>query len=358
MPFHRPTLPSLVRTAEADLDAELPGADARLPASNLNVLARVQAGGLHGLYGMQAWVADQILADTAEAEVLDRHAAIWGVARKPATAAAGYLVMTGVAGAAIPAGTLLERGDGVQYETAAEAVITAEMVPQYGGAGAGTAAVPVRALLPGAAGNAASVPLRLVSSLSGVASSGTAVLSGGADVEDDAGLRARLLARIQEPPHGGSSADYAAWARAVPGVTRAWVYPRHLGLGTVGLTFVMDGRADIIPTPAEVDTVRAHIEDERPVTSELVVFAPIPDPLMLTIRVAPDTSAVRAAVEAEVRAFLAAEAEPGGTLRLSRLRDAISAGAGEHSHDLLAPTADVVAAKGHIAVFGAFYWVP
>ena len=60
-------------------------------------------------------------------------------------------------------------------------------------------------------------------------------LTGGADAEDDDSLRARLLARIKEPPQGGSKADYVTWALEVPGVTRAWCYPEEMGDGTVTL---------------------------------------------------------------------------------------------------------------------------
>lgn len=37
MPFGRPALKTLIDRAIADIDARLPGADARLPMSNLNV---------------------------------------------------------------------------------------------------------------------------------------------------------------------------------------------------------------------------------------------------------------------------------------------------------------------------------
>ena len=49
----------------------------------------------------------------------------------------------------------------------------------------------------------------------------------------------------------------------VPGVTRAWAYANHLGLGTVGVFFVMDDKVGtIIPSGGEVADVQAYI-DER-----------------------------------------------------------------------------------------------
>lgn len=359
MPYSRPTLADLVRASETELDTRLPGADARLPASNLNVMARMQAGGLHGLYGFQAWIADQVICDSAESEILDRHAGIWGVARRPAARAQGAALFTGADGAVIPAGTLVQRGDGAQYATTVEAVLAA---------GGTTAAV--RALVPGVAGNlAAGGKLRMVSSIAGVrgdAVAGPDGLSAGADAEADGSLLTRLLERIQAPPHGGAGADYARWAKTVPGVTRAWVYPRELGAGTVTLRFVMDGKPDsIIPTEEEVAAVQARIEngsaddaaDARPVTAEVFVVAPTPKPLMLKVALVPGTAATKAAVEDEVRALLAREAVPGGIILRSHLDEAIATAAGETDHTLVEPVGNVAHDTGEIAVFGGIEWV-
>ena len=359
MTFRRPTLPELVTEAEADLDARLPGSDARLPASNLNVLARVHRGGVHGLYGFLSYLADQLFPESAEAEHLERRAGTWGIARRPAASAGGLVGIGGTDGAVIPAGTVLQRSDGVEYATSAEAVIAA-----------GAASVRVSATLAGAAGNSgAGVKLRLVSALAGVRSEATVAadgLSAGADAEADDSLLARLLDRIQAPPHGGAKGDYVRWARQVPGVTRVWVYPRELGPGTVTVRFVMDDKPDtIIPTADEVAAVQARIEgddsddvDARPVTAEVFVVAPIPQPLDLTIAgLVPGNAATRAAVEASYRELILREAVPGGTILRSHLTEAISAAAGEHDHQLVAPVADVAHGTGIIAVPGTIDWI-
>ncbi|HEX7124676.1 MAG TPA: baseplate J/gp47 family protein, partial [Thermodesulfobacteriota bacterium] len=285
MAFQRPTLETLLARIEADLTSRLPGADTRLRRSNLAVLARVHAGAVHGLYGYLAFLARQLFPDQAEAEYLQRWATIWGVTRTPAAAAVGAVTLTGTDWAVVPAGTRLQRGDGVEYTVDADVIIQA-----------GTATAAVTAVEPGAAGNAdAGVVLTFVSPIVGV--QGTAPvaaggLTGGADEESDASLRERLLARIQEPPHGGSAADYVAWAREVAGVTRVWVFPEWMGAGTVGVTFVRDDDADgLIPSAAEVQAVADYLAPRRPVTADVVVFAPIPVALDLTIAIEPDTQA-------------------------------------------------------------------
>ncbi|WP_207458662.1 baseplate J/gp47 family protein [Azospirillum sp. SYSU D00513] len=346
--FERPTLADLIEQTRTDLLTRL-AQDELLRRADVEVQARVQAAALHTVYGFVDYIARQILPPTSDTDVLERHAAWWDVARKPAAVASGTVTMTATAGTVIPAGTVLQRVGVGDYRTMAEVVALDA-----------AASVPVEAVEPGVAGNLpAGAQLQLVSPIPGAQSTAVVVdISGGADIETDAALLARLQERVRQPPHGGNRRDYEAWALEVPGVTRAWVYRHRQGLGTVAVAFVMDGRASIIPTPDEVAAVQAYIDERRPVTAEVVVFAPIPDPLALSIRLTPDTTANREAVLAELRDFVAREAEPGGTLYLSRLREAISTAAGETRHELLTPASDVVAATGHIAVLGPITWVP
>lgn len=355
MPFARPDLPTLIDRAAADIESRLPGADARLRRSNLNVLARVLAGAAHGLYGYVDWLALQILVDTAEAEFLERHANIWlPGGRLPAAYAVGQVTATGTDGAVIPVGTRFRRADGVVYTAEADATVAG-----------GSALVTVVAVEAGQAGNSdAGVSLALETPVAGVNSAAVVTagaLSGGAAIESDDGLRARVLARIQQPPHGGAKHDYIAWALEVPGVTRAWCYPLEAGDGTVTVRFVRDGDASIFPDAGEVAAVLAHIEEVRPVTAHVYVFAPVAQAVNFTIALTPSTAGVRASVEASLRDLLLREAVPEGgagegTILLSHIREAISLAAGETDHDLVAPVADVTLTTGQMAVFGAITW--
>jgi uncharacterized phage protein gp47/JayE len=356
MSFARPSTPTLIERAIADIENRLPGADARLRRSNLNALARVNAGAAHGLYGHLDWLARQILPDTAEAEILERHAAIWlTTGRVPASYASGRATITGSSGVTIPDGTLYKRADGASYATSAEAVITG-----------GVATVSLIATQLGQAGNAdAGIALRLDSPIAGVDASATvttAAITGGADAETDDSLRARLLERIKEPPMGGAKHDYIAWALEVPGVTRAWCYPEEMGDGTVTVRFVRDNDASLIPDEAEIAAVQAHIDAVRPVTSHLYVVAPIPVPIHFEVQLVPETLAVKAAVEAELRDLLAREAVPEGgagegKILVSHIREAISIASGEYDHNLAFPITSVVLGLGQMAVFGSLTFV-
>ena len=350
MPFNRPTLQDLIDRARADIESRLPGADAGLRRTLLGVLARMHSGSVHGLYGYLDWLARQVMPDTAEAEHLARWAAIWGVDRREAVAASGDVIFSGTSGSVIPASTVLQRADGRAFATVADATIVS-----------GSATVGVLDTEPGAAGlTDAGAAVSMVSPVSGVKAAAvvaTGGLTGGADVESDDMLRRRLLFRIQQPPQGGSAADYVAWAMEVAGVTRVWVYPLEQGDGTVTVRFMMDDSyADGIPLSDDVAAVQDHIDPLRPVTAEVFVVAPVAMPLDLTLVVEPDTAAVRAAVTAEIADLIRRTAEPGGTILVSHIREAVSIAAGEQNHELLSPVADVIMAAGEIAVPGLITW--
>lgn len=261
------------------------------------------------------------------------------------------MTFTVLAGAVIPAGTLLQALDGQQYATTADAMVAAP-----------TATAPVEAVEPGAAGNrAAGENMTLVSPVVGVQSVAVAgEMSGGADLESEGDLRARLIARIQQPPHGGCAYDYEAWALEIEGVTRAWVYPGELGLGTVTVRFVRDddgAGAAIIPDAAEVAEVQAHIDAVRPVTAQVTVVAPIAVPLNFQIQgLTPNNATVQAAVQAELQDLLLREAVPGGTILLSHIRAAISAAAGETDYVLLSPSSNVTNTTGNMSTMGTITW--
>ncbi|RJX35673.1 MAG: baseplate J/gp47 family protein [Desulfarculus sp.] len=350
MPFERPTLEELIDRAVADVATRLPGADTQTRRGNLVVLPRVHAGAVQGLYGYLEWISRQVMPDTAEDEYLERWSNVWGVVRKPAAYAAGAVTVSGNVGAVVPAGAVLTRADLARFVVQAEVALAAA-----------TAIVQVQAEEAGADGDTdAGAPMSFVSPAAGVnsvASVGEDGLAGGADAETDTELLARLLMRIQEPPRGGASADYVAWALEVPGVTRAWAYANHLGLGTVGLCFVLDNKAGaIIPDAGEVAAVQAYIDERRPVTAQVTVFAPVAAPLDFEISLTPDTTAVRAAVQAELADLVAREAEPSGALLLSHIREAISIAAGETDHSLISPAANVQAGAGEIITMGAITW--
>ncbi|EHV0233330.1 baseplate J/gp47 family protein, partial [Salmonella enterica] len=143
--------------------------------------------------------------------------------------------------AVIPSGSLLNRNTGVQYRLDHAVTIGADKT----GTGSITAVLPeIGSSLTVADGNApAGTTLTLDCAIDGVDSAAVAVeaISGGANMESPEAFRQRVLQAYQSVAEGGSEDDYRRWALEVPGVTRAWVSPRLLGAGSVGLYFMCDG---------------------------------------------------------------------------------------------------------------------
>ena len=254
-------------------------------------------------------------------------------------------------GTSVPALTQTQRADEVPFETQTPGVIAG-----------GTVTADGAAVVAGLDGNTdAATVMTMASPITGIDTNVTVAaggLVGGADLEDPEDLRVRLLDRIRVQPLGGAETDYIKWALEVPGVTRAWVYPNHLGPGTVGLRFVRDDDpGSIIPSAGEVTEVQDYIDILRPVTADFLAIAPVAAPLAFTIDITPDTAAIRSAVEAELTDLIRRAAEPGGTLYLSQINEAISIATGETDHTLTVPAANVTTGTGILTTMGAITWL-
>lgn len=357
MPSERPSIHDLVADLEAAIDAYIPGADARAPVSVLGALAKIVAGPIDGLYAYLAWLAQQMYPSTADIEALREHGRTFGVAEHAASYATGLVVFSGVSGGVIPAATRLRADSGVQYLTDAAIAIVD-----------GAATVPVVAAAPGMAGNlAAGTVVRLVSPIAGVnaaAAVGSAGLSGGADPETTEQYRARVLARTQNAPAGGSEADYKRWVWDIYPSARVWV-DRSGGSGIVVRVMIDDRYPGEAPPPEALAPITAYIEERdpatdaalrRPVTADVLVVAPHLHAVDFQVTVEPDTAAVRAAVAAALTEVISAETAPGRTLLRTHLDAAISAAAGEYDHVLIQPAANVTLESGSIAVLGTITW--
>lgn len=351
MPYTRPTLEQITQTAVAEIEARLPGADASLRFSNLNILAHVIAGGLHGLYGATNFLADQLFVDSADGDYLSRHGQIWGVQRVAASYASGTALFVGTVGTVVPANTLLQRADGVRYVTTTLCEIG---VTPFN-------AAQIIAVESGGAGNCGTLTaLTLVTTIAGITQINVDIngCNLGADTENDESYRERIINRIQQPPHGGSANDYVQWAREVAGVTRAWCIPLVSGLGTVGVFFATDNAINIIPTPAMVLQVQAYIDARRPVGALVTVAAPVAVSVNFSISgLSPANSAVKNAVEQELKDLLFREGTPAQTIPLSHITEAISNAAGEYDHVLVSPSAAIVIPNNGLAVYGGVTWL-
>ena len=345
---------SLVRDA---IRGTLPGADAAIPNSVLRVLSDSQGALCHLTLQYVDWLSLQLIPDTAEHEWLDRHGDIWltnadgTTGRKLAQLASGVANLSAAAaGTIIPLGTQLASGQLVGYETTQLAVAGGAEVP---------VPVPIRALDPGAVGNLdPGSGLTVVSDNPLINGAATVVnLDGGTDEETDDELRYRVLQRIRQPPQGGAAHDYVTWALAVPGCTRAWVAPLEMGIGTVTVRVLFDDlRAsdDGWPQLVDLQQVTAYIDTVRPVAvKDFWVLAPIKQRVDVVIRlIDPDTTEIRAAVEANLKEMFFEKAAPGQTIYGAWKVQAIMNTANVRSVDLMDYSDDVMQSPGHMGVLG------
>lgn len=330
MTFERPALKEIIERLDGDTQSRLSVPQMR--RSNAKVFDRVLAGAAHSLYGYIAYLNKQQFFDTAESDYLDRWASIYGLTRKKATKATGEIIFRFSSEPVnITSGTIVQSDESVQYKTTG-------LVASDGRAS-------VEALVEGPEGNQAEGDvLTLVSPIVGVYSEVKIVkLGGGSPGESDDSLRARLLSRVRETPHGGTSSDYVQWALEVPGVTRAWCFPMEDGEGTVTVRFVCDSMDEIIPDKEMLDKVFDHIDKKRPVTAHVSVKPPQIKPVNVIIEgLLPDDTEVRAAVKEELKDLFSREGAPGQRIYLSHIRAAISAALGEEDHTVTSPVSDPI----------------
>lgn len=370
MSFARPTLSELRSQVAADITSGLPTADGLLRFSNLQILGKAVAGLGHLNYGYLDWIAKQSVPYTASGEYLESWAALKKVYRKTARAGSGAVTFRGNPGVVLNAGTQVVRSDTATFTVQNSVVVNAS----------GVVVVTVKADAAGEPGNTPIGSLMtLAVSVDGIQSSGavTASITGGADQELDDALFERMLEAYQSTPNGGSNTDYPIWAKAVPGVTRAWCAPNGFGTGTV-VVYVMFDEANIdyqgFPQGkdgissrdnrvtsgnlAQGDqlTVANSIFDEQPVTAMTYLCSPIEKPQNFTISGLRNASTlVRDAVSAAISDVFREYGQPlsnGSVVALSDIDSAIAAISSTKGFVITSPMVNIANTAGYLPTLG------
>lgn len=274
-------------------------------------LLEIFCWGYWQIYSLLQRLLQQVSPDGATGEWLDMHAVGVDVTRRPATKARGKVRFLRAAqgspeaNVTIPAGRIVRTlPDGAgriyRYGTTDTAVLPA---------GADFVDVPVEAEDYGAAANASAGQIcelaTPVTGISGVTNPAGWLTEEGADEETDAQLRERYALQWQAN-NGCTKYAYMAWALSVPGVTSVSILDHHpRGQGTVDI--VVRG-ADVLPTAALLDKVRAAIAPNTPINDDWLVKGPTPVSAALdgTLEyTAGDPDAIRAQAENRLRALFA-----------------------------------------------------
>lgn len=363
MTFSIPSLQQTVQRARNAFRAELPGTDAWLWPNNIGVSAKVFGGLVWQLFGKLAFIDKQRFAYSATASGLTQHGIEYGILQKAASYAGGNIDVPVNFPYTVPRGTAFVRSDGVIYTSTKDVAA----VPY---SNSSTVSVPVTCNTVGKIGNAvAGTPL--ATTLVGLADNATTVnvdddgIGAGADQETTEEYRARILARKRQPPMGGATYDYVAWAKEIPGVTRVFVGKNAFGRGTVGVWFLMDDTyVNGIPQPSDVANVQAYLNAVAPVTADVFVFAPVPDCIDITITgLAPNTEPVQQSAALEIQSMFSRMTQPGMpgapfVLYQSWIWQAVSNATGAQHHKISVPSDDVTFGTGILPCLRSVKFLP
>ncbi|KXV50240.1 hypothetical protein AD945_02465 [Gluconobacter albidus] len=365
MAFSRPTLTDLRQQALQDIEnGGISGVTALLRFSVLYVLAMVLAGLAHLHYGYLDWIAKQAVPWTATGVFLEAWGGLKKITRKPATTASGQ-VSFGVTGTkTVPAGTTIQITGGLS------AVATADSVTS-----SGVTVVSCAVQTAGMAGNAsAGATATLGSPVDGIQTTGSVTLAftGGADIENDGDLRGRILDAFAEGGENGNAADYVRWAKAVSGVTRAWVNANGFGVGTVVVYFAMDnvrsaqgglpqgtdgsatGEGRYAVATGDQLLLANALYVERPVTALVIVCAPVAQSVNFVVSDLGDgnTATNQTLITEALQDMFTRLSAPGVTLYQSAWTEAIGA-LDLDQFAVISPAESIVAANvGSMPVLG------
>jgi len=333
----------------SEIKSEFPTSEPSIKKSFFNILGRGLSLIIHGNYLWLANLSNVPFVALCPPEFLDLHGNDIGLSRKPALGATGDVVCTGVDASVVSVGDRLVTVDGsnIQYEVTTGGVVSG-----------GNVTVTVRSLIFGLDSNQDSgATLNFVTAPVGMNTEATVDsggLDGGADLEADEPYRQRLLLKKRGPNQCGAPQDYVNWALAFPEVTRAFVFPKEDGLGTVRVRFMMDNKyPDGIPQPADETALKAFLEELAPAQVDIFVSAPVAQPTDVTLSITPDTPELRADVTNSIQDMILREAAPDKTIPLSKLTQAVSNTIGEEDSTISDPTGPMVPASvDHIITLG------
>jgi uncharacterized phage protein gp47/JayE len=259
-------------------------------------------------------------------EWLDYHAKGRGITRKPANAASGELLITGISGTTIPAGFKF-----AAPATADTPAIEYQTTEKYTIGEDGTARVQITAVEAGPKGNVpANTVTLMMTPIKGITSiTNEANITGGTEVESDDELRNRIMEidAASEASFVGSDGDYKRWAEEVPGVGTALVMPEWAGPGTVKVV-VIDANGQPANTAiiaAVYDNIMSpgdRLQRKAPIGATVTIEAPTAKELNYTftleLKAGENQEIVLERFKAQLRTYYV-EAKKDGVVRYNKV---------------------------------------
>ncbi|CAH0305273.1 baseplate J/gp47 family protein [Priestia megaterium] len=264
-------------------------------------------------------VLDLGFVDNTYGEYLDRRAAEQGLTRKEATKATGEVTFEGLDGVEVPMGTRVSTADDEPIY-----FVTTDSVTLFDG----TATAKAEAEVGGANSSVQTGEITEfdVSDIPGVATvTNNDVFTGGFDEESDEDFIARYKEYVGRPITSGNKYQYEAWAKEISGVSNAMCYPLWQGPGTVKVVLINEDKRS--PSQEIIETVTAHIEEERPVGADVTVVGvteiPVDITATLTLTDGSSIDAVSAAIAENLKTYFQTIAFDQTTVRYTQIGNAI-----------------------------------
>ncbi|WML35932.1 baseplate J/gp47 family protein [Clostridium sp. OS1-26] len=209
---------------------------------------------------------DDILRRTdpyiAAGEDLEKITNPYGITRKPGKKALTQILVKAVVGTTLKSGSILQTKSGLVYKVMQDIIVTNE-----------STIVSVEASEVGSKYN---VPANIITEIpvqiSGIISvTNPSPITNGYDIEEDESLRKRYFERLQTPTTSGNKYHYRNWAKEVTGVGDAKVFPLWNGNGTVKVIIINSNKR--AADSNLVDIAKNHIEENRPIGSDITVVS-------------------------------------------------------------------------------------
>lgn len=245
-------------------------------------------------YAEMSLMMEAAFADTSWGKFLTMRAAEFGVDRKPATKAVGVLTISGNKGIKVPAGSLFDVDDDIQFTTDENCTIGQD----------GTAEVKITCTTAGDKGNVGAGTINHIPvSIYGVKGcSNEKPTYNGFEEESDKAFLQRYMTVVRTPATSGNKYHYYNWAMSIKGVGGCRVLPLWNGPGTVKVLVVNSN----MQTASQeiVQEVAGYIETVRPIGADVTVVSPVPKMLNISVSVAGtlDVEAFRAEITEYLKA--------------------------------------------------------
>jgi uncharacterized phage protein gp47/JayE len=121
------TLKQISDRIKTDVARNAPGTDPQRKNSLLGAICLANAARFKDVYATQELLLELLMPDTAQGEIAERWAAIWGKTYLPASKATGFIVCGGLLASAVPINSQWATKDGTLYKVLTTVNITAHV---------------------------------------------------------------------------------------------------------------------------------------------------------------------------------------------------------------------------------------